>query len=133
MAKLRHIAIACDDVEATAKFYEDVFEMKRVGETSASLADGVYLSDGVINLAILDYKTDEAAGEERGKDYVGVHHFGFWVDNLEDAEKDIEANGGTFFLDLPIDKESLYYEKKYRDPNGIIFDISQNGWVGTSK
>ena len=36
-------------------------------------------------------------------------------------------------LDLPIDKESLYYEKKYRDPNGIIFDISQNGWVGTSK
>ncbi len=133
MAKLRHIAIACDDVEATAKFYEEVFEMKRVGETSASLADGVYLSDGVINLAILDYKTDEAAGEERGKDYVGVHHFGFWVDDLEDAEKDIEANGGTFFLDLPIDKASLYYEKKYRDPNGIIFDISQNGWVGTSK
>ena len=62
-----------------------------------------------------------------------MHHFGFWVDDLEDAEKDIEANGGTFFLDLPIDKESLYYEKKYRDPNGIIFDISQNGWVGTSK
>ena len=133
MAKLRHIAIACDDVEATARFYEEVFGMERVGETSASLADGVYLSDGVINLAILDYKTDEAAGEERGKDYVGVHHFGFWVDDLEDAEKDIESNGGTFFLDLPIDKESLYYEKKYRDPNGIIFDISQNGWVGTSK
>ena len=138
MAKLRHIAIACDDVEATAKFYEKVFGMERVGETSASLADGVYLSDGVINLAILDYKTDEAAGEERGKDYVGVHHFGFWVDDLEDSEKDIEANGGTFFLDLPIDKESLYYEKKYRDPNGIIFDISAErlgrnveiGWRG---
>ncbi len=133
MAKLRHIAIACDDVEKTAKFYENVFGMERVGATESSIADGIYLSDGVINLAILDYKTDEAAGRERGKDYVGVHHFGFWVDSLEDAEKTIEAHGGEFFLDLPVDKESLYYEKKYRDPNGVIFDISHNGWVGAGK
>jgi len=34
-------------------------------------------------------------------------------------------------LDLPVEKESLCYEKKYRDPDGIIFDISHNGWVGT--
>ena len=133
MAKLRHIAIACDDLEATAKFYEDVFGMERVGTSESSIADGVYLSDGVINMAILDYKSDDAAGKERGKDYVGVHHFGFWVDDLEKAEQSIEAHGGKFFLDLPVDKESLYYEKKYRDPNGIIFDISHNGWVGSSK
>ena len=131
MAKLRHLAIACDDVEATAKFYEQVFDMKRVGSSESSIADGVYLSDGVVNLAILDYKSDEAAGEERGRNYVGVHHFGFQVDDLEEAEKSIEAHGGTFFLDLPVDKDSLYYEKKYRDPSGIIFDISHNGWVGT--
>ena len=133
MAKLRHIAIAVEDPEATARFYEKVFDMKRVGETKSSIADGIYLSDGVVNLAILDYKTDEAAGKDKGKDYVGVHHFGFWVDDLEKAEGAIEANGGEFFLDLPLDKESLYYEKKYRDPNGIIFDISHNGWVGTKK
>jgi len=133
MAKLRHLAIACDDIEATAKFYEDVFGMERVGDSYSSMADGIYLSDGVINLAILDYKSDEAAGAERGKDYVGVHHFGFWVEDLKQAEKSIEANGGEFFFDLPVDKDSLYFEKKYRDPNGIIFDISHNGWVGTTK
>ena len=133
MAKLRHLAIACDDVEKTAKFYEEVFEMKRVGETNSSIADGVCLSDGVVNLAILDYKSDAAAGEDKGKDYVGVHHFGFWVEDLEDAEKSIEKAGGKFFFDLPVDKESLYFEKKFCDPNGIIFDISHNGWVGTSK
>ena len=66
-------------------------------------------------------------------DYVGVHHVGFWVDDLEAQGKSIEDNGGSFFLDLPIEKESLYYEKKYRDPNGIIFDISHNGWVGSKK
>ena len=74
-----------------------------------------------------------AAGTERGKDYVGVHHVGFWVDDLDDSEKSIENGGGTFFLDLPEAKDSLYYEKKYRDPDGIIFDISHNGWVGATK
>ena len=132
MAKLRHIAIACQDVEKTARFYEEVFEMKRVGETKSSIADGVYLSDGTVNLAILKYNSDEAAGKDRGgKKYIGVHHFGFKVDSLETAEDAIKSAGGEFFLDLPIDKESLYFEKKFKDPNGIIFDISHNGWVGT--
>jgi methylmalonyl-CoA/ethylmalonyl-CoA epimerase len=133
MAKLRHIAIAVPDVEKSAQFYEKVFEMERVGTTDSDLATGIYLSDGVICLALLNYKTDEAAGTERGKDYVGVHHVGFWVDDLDDMEKSIENGGGTFFLDLPEAKDSLYYEKKYRDPDGIIFDISHNGWVGASK
>ncbi len=133
MAKLRHIAIAVPDVERSAQFYEKVFELERVGTTDSDLATGIYLSDGVISLALLNYKTDEAAGKERGKDYVGVHHVGFWVDDLDDMEKTIEKGGGTFFLDLPEAKDSLYYEKKYRDPDGIIFDISHNGWVGASK
>lgn len=133
MAKLRHIAIAVPDVERSAQFYEKVFELERVGTTDSELATGIYLSDGVISLALLNYKTDEAAGKERGKDYVGVHHVGFWVDDLDDMEKSIENGGGTFFLDLPEAKDSLYYEKKYRDPDGIIFDISHNGWVGASK
>ncbi len=133
MAKLRHIAIAVPDVEQSAQFYEKVFELERVGTTDSELATGIYLSDGVISLALLNYKTDEAAGTERGKDYVGVHHVGFWVDDLDDMEKSIEQGGGTFFLDLPEAKDSLYYEKKYRDPDGIIFDISHNGWVGASK
>ena len=133
MAKLRHIAMAVKDPEASAKFYEDTFGLKRVGETDSDLATGLYLSDGVVCLALLNYKTDEAAGLEKGKDYVGVHHVGFWVDDLEASGEAIEKNGGTFFLDLPMEKESLYYEKKYRDPDGVIFDISHNGWVGASK
>ena len=133
MAKLRHIAMAVKDPEASAKFYEETFGLKRVGETDSDLATGLYLSDGVVCLALLNYKTDEAAGLDKGKDYVGVHHVGFWVDDLEASGEAIEKNGGTFFLDLPMEKESLYYEKKYRDPDGVIFDISHNGWVGASK
>ena len=32
-----------------------------------------------------------------------------------------------------LEKESLHFERKYRDPDGVIFDISQNGWVGARK
>ncbi len=133
MAKLRHIAMAVQDPVASAKFYQETFGLKMVGETESELATGLYLSDGVVCLALIRYKTDEAAGKERGKDYVGVHHIGFWVDSLEESGEAIEKNGGTFFLDLPMEEESLYYEKKYRDPNGVIFDISKNGWVGATK
>lgn len=133
MAKLRHIAMAVQDPVASAKFYQETFGLKRVGETESELATGLYLSDGVVCLALIRYKSDEAAGKERGKDYVGVHHIGFWVDSLEESGEAIEKNGGTFFLDLPVEEESLYYEKKYRDPDGVIFDISKNGWVGATK
>ena len=133
MAKLRHIAISVPDPEKSAQFYEEAFGLKRVGETDSPLATGVYLSDGVINVALLRYKTDEAAGAERGKSYVGVHHFGFQVDDLEEAQRRVEEHGGTFFLDLPDMKDTLYYERKFRDPDGIIFDISHHGWVGTSR
>ena len=133
MAKIRHIAIAVQDPKKTAQFYMNTFGLKQVGETDSPLATGVYLSDGSINVALLKYKTDEAAGKERGKDYVGVHHFGFQVDDLEESGRNIKANGGSFFLDLPEQKDTLYYEQKWRDPNGIIFDISHMGWVGTSE
>lgn len=129
MARIKHIALSVQDPEKTARFYEEVFGLQRVGTTDSPLASGVYLSDGEINVALLNYKTDEMAGLDRGKDYVGTHHFGFQVDDPQAAKKKIEAHGGTFFMDLPALKDTLYYEEKYRDPEGIIFDISQRGWV----
>ena len=129
MAKVRHIALSVQDPEKTARFYEEAFGLVRVGTTESVLADGVYLSDGYINIALLKYKTDEMAGMAGGKDFVGTHHFGFKVEDAEAARKKIEAHGGKFFMDLPALKDTLYYEEKYRDPDGIIFDISQDGWA----
>lgn len=133
MAKIRHIALSVQDPEKTATFYEKAFGLTRVGTTESVLADGVYLSDGYINIALLKYKTDAMAGVPGGHEFVGTHHFGFKVDDAEASRKEIEANGGHFFMDLPELKETLYYEEKFRDPEGVIFDISQNGWVTEKK
>lgn len=131
MAKLRHIAISVADPDSTARFYCDTFGMKIVGHTDSPLATGVYLSDGTVSLALLKYKADEWAG--MNKDAQCINHIGFWVDDLEQQEQRILEQGGTFFRELPVEKDSLYYELKFRDPNGVIFDISHNGWVGAQQ
>ena len=83
MAKIKHIAIATQDPEATARFYTDVFGMKQIGRIDSPDARGYFLSDGDINLAILKFKSDAVAGAERGKDWSGIHHIGFQVESLE--------------------------------------------------
>ena len=129
MAKLRHIAISVPDVEKAAKFYEDTFGLKRVNYVETPYGDGLSLSDGVINLTLLVFHTDSAAGDERGKDFVGIHHMGFIVDDLEEASRKIEANGGTFHRELK-GGDGVDFERKFRDPNGVVFDISHKGWIG---
>ena len=139
MAKLRHIAMSVPDPWKAAKFYEEAFGMERVGETDSELAKGVYVSDGVITVALLDYKTDHWAGyvegeDERGKDFVGLHHIGFWVDDLDETEAKIEGAGGKYLMGRPEkDEPNTFYEMKFRDPNGVIIDATHLGWRGATK
>ena len=37
------------------------------------------------------------------------------------------------FFDLGEGKEHVNFERKFKDPDGIIFDISEKGWLGTEK
>ena len=61
MAKLRHIAMSVPDPQQSAKFYCEALGMTVVGEANSATATGVYLSDGTISLALLKYRTDQAA------------------------------------------------------------------------
>lgn len=139
MAKLRHIALSVKDPEKAADFYCEAFDMERVGKTDSPLAKGCYVSDGVINIALLAYKTDEWAGyvegeDERGKDWQGIHHLGFWVDDLEETERKIEKAGGKYFQGRPTEKSpDTFYEMKFRDPHGVIVDCTHLGWGGAIK
>jgi catechol 2,3-dioxygenase-like lactoylglutathione lyase family enzyme len=131
MAKLRHIAITVPDPERAAKFYMEAFGLKRVGETDWAGASGVYLSDGVVNIALLRYKTEEMAGH-RGRGFVGVHHVGFVVEDVAAARKKVEDAGAKHWMGEPREGGG-FYEVKYHDPDGIVFDLTENGWVGAEK
>lgn len=114
MARLRHIAIAVPDIQATARFYETSFGMQRVRESDVA----VMLSDGVVSLAIIDSMKNPNA-ENRS----GLHHMGFLVDDLATAAEQVERSGGTYFSQIKGVGEGPQSERKYRDPNGIDFDI----------
>jgi len=132
VGKLRHFAMSVPDPWETAEFYKYAFGMEVVGETDSSLAEGVFLSDGVINLALLHFKSDEAA-QGTGRDHIGLHHFGVWVDDPEAVQRRIEQAGGEWLMGEPDVKGGSFYEIKFRDPNGVIFDISHAGWGGAQK
>jgi predicted enzyme related to lactoylglutathione lyase len=133
MARLRHFAVCVKDLDSAAKFYEAVFDLKRVGREDLEIGSAIYMSDGVVNLALLNFagKQGSAASDlPEGSQYVGAHHFGFQVDDLAETQKRIEAAGGKFFFDLG-DERHGNFERKFKDPDGVIFDISKNGWAGT--
>ena len=123
MGKLRHIAITASDPQAAAAFYEKTFDMKRVWSREI----GVMLSDGIVSLAILRFPTDEMAGDERGKDFFGLHHIGFVVDDLDAAAVRVDENGGKYHMTLPGAKHDT--EHKYRDPAGVVFDVVNESYA----
>jgi len=140
MAKIKHIAIATQNEEETAKFYRDVFGLSQVGKINLPAVSGYFLTDGDINLAILHFKTDQVAGIERGKEWTGIHHIGFQVESLEEIAQKIAAAGGSPREDI---NRALTLiagpgghgnaERRYSGPEGVTFDVSQTGWVGTVK
>jgi methylmalonyl-CoA/ethylmalonyl-CoA epimerase len=119
--KLRHVAILVPDPETSAVFFESAFGMKRVGTARR----GIYVSDGVMNVALL--RVNPEKGEK-----VGVFHFGMWVDDLDAADVQVKAAGATYLTGKP-ESPNSYYEAKYRDPNGIVFDMTHTGWAGAVK
>ena len=138
MAKIKHIALSTQDVDKTAKFYIDVFGMKEIARIDSPGARGYYLSDGDLNLAILNFRNDAVAGVERGKDWTGIHHFGFQVESLESIAEKLAAVGSERRDDindaLGVGGAARFanVEVKYTAPDGVTVDVSETGWVGAS-
>jgi methylmalonyl-CoA/ethylmalonyl-CoA epimerase len=77
-----------------------------------------------MNVALLQKESD--------KEKIGLYHFGMWVDDLAEAEKKVFDAGGTYLAGRPTSPNS-YYEAKYKDPLGIVFDLTHTGWIGAAK
>jgi glyoxylase I family protein len=139
MAKIKHIALSTQDPEKTARFYADVFGMKQIGRVDHATVSGYFLTDGDLNLAILKFKNDAVAGAERGKDFSGIHHIGFQVESLEAIAERLAAAGSERRDDvndaLGVGQSSerrINVEVKYSGPDGVMLDVSETGWVGSS-
>jgi len=139
--KLQHIAISVKDPEEAARFFTDVMEMKLTRRNDGLLAQSCFVSDGHVELALIRFKDTGMLGKEFPTDYQGLHHIGFDVDNVEEVKQRIAATLFPPRTDIHAVRERLFnatggkpaarvgVEYKYSGPGGVMFDISQKGWL----
>ena len=130
MAKIKHIAITCENPEAVAQFYKEGFDLLEVARNERQ----IQLSDGDINLTILKWKTnDDADVGPNGENYSGIHHIGFQVDSLADTGSRLQELDGQEIVRRELAGEGEIRrpraEEKWSGPNGQVLDISEPGWL----
>ena len=77
----------------------------------------IYLSDGIMSLALIEYQSDIAAEKETRpdgtrKEFIGIHHIGFLVDDVVQKQNRIDTNGGTYLM-VEADSGKGFYKIKY--------------------
>jgi len=139
MPRIKHIALTTKDPGKVAAFYKEAFGMQEIRRAPNG---AVFLTDGYLNLAILNWKTEKSADVgANGPNYSGIHHFGFEVEDLEDAAVRLERAQGQRLEEKPgLDMEMAAggpagghrnFEMKWAGPDGVVMDISHTGWEGT--
>ncbi|WP_068547197.1 VOC family protein [Thalassotalea crassostreae] len=135
--KLKHLAMASQDPDKSRDFFVNVLGWSVAGVVASRNANGYYVTDGNVNLAILNFKNGPAAGKEFPQGYVGLHHIGFQCDDIEQMVVDFQDNGYQPRHDVNLAqglgknpaKDNAEY--KMNGPENIMIDISERGWVGT--
>ncbi len=126
--RLRHIALSVRDLARSQKFFEDAFGMEKVGDG----AHGVYMSDGTINVALLDRK-GRPDSDVLPEPHYGLLHFGMWVDDTDETLENVKQAGGAYLSGNVSKNPKSFFEVKCTDPDGTVFDLSHNGWRGAVK
>jgi catechol 2,3-dioxygenase-like lactoylglutathione lyase family enzyme len=136
MARIKHIALTTQNPEKVAAFYKEAFGLQEIRRSSNG---AVFLTDGYINLAILNWKTEKDADVgANGPNFSGIHHFGFQVDSLDEACERLEGVQAQQ-LTTRDGLDSMMaagghrnFEMKWAGPDGVVLDISHTGWAGTA-
>jgi lactoylglutathione lyase len=117
MSRIVHIALKIDDLEKTTKFYEQVFGFKEVETSKVRDHTSRHLTDGTIDLALIEYDSEESAESLASGRGPCIHHFGIEVDDLKEAAAELERFGCEVVSDpgeIPI---------KFRAPGGTVAEI----------
>ena len=126
-----NIALHTRNPAKTARFYKEVFglhELSRTprdsGEEIVWNSSTVVLSAGYAVFAILKYGSEDAPNLGEGPSTVeGVHHIGFYVDDIDETVDTFKGAGATERLgSLP---PSFF---KCKGPDGLMIDIAKRGW-----
>ena len=133
MALLRHIALRTKDMEASRRFYESI-GFQFVGYRGRG---GLDLSDGTLNMTILQYNGAERRTFEEGTEFI---HFGIIVEDLATIYNTLRDSGFELLMDNVKKGDGIDTDKppersfKVADPDGNVVDITcaTDEWRGVS-
>ena len=127
-AKLRHVAINCEDLEGEAKFFKDAFDLEEVGRAGdVNKSGAIYMSDGVMNIALIKIADPDFPNYNPQ----GLNHIGFVVEDLDAVIDSAEAAGAKSMVDRNNKDAGVTWEMKMKSPSGKFdFDLSDHGWPG---
>jgi methylmalonyl-CoA/ethylmalonyl-CoA epimerase len=133
MPRIKHIALTTKEPAKVAAFYKEAFGMR---ELRRSPNGAVFLSDGYINLAILNHKTEKDADVgAHGPNFDGIHHIGFEVEDLDEAVERLDRAEARQLTEKGAPDVAMggtrNFEMKWSGPDGVVIDISHTGWEGT--
>lgn len=109
MFKIKYNSIKVRNIKQSVEFYQKLFNLEITDEYYSKSLSVVMLTDGYINLELI----------EDHKDEYGLNNIGFVVDNLRELLDEFEGE------DIIIDKEN--YDKlgfiTLKDPNDTVINI----------
>jgi len=118
MNRIVHIALKVDDLERTTQFYEKIFGFRENKTEKVRDHTSRHLSDGVIDLSIMQYDAGTQSAESTAAgEGPCIHHFAVEVNDVAAAEREIRAFGCEIISDpgvVPV---------KFRAPGGTVCEI----------
>jgi catechol 2,3-dioxygenase-like lactoylglutathione lyase family enzyme len=114
MPQLRRLAIAAEDPAKLAVFYQEVFELDKIGDEE----EAVLLSDGSFNLALLPVRKGRARG---------LRGLGFETVRVESIKKKLARNteGDQSLVECDAHAGTEY---EMRDPDGNVIGLCQRAF-----
>lgn len=126
MAKINHIALKVNDIEEATQFYVNVFGFRQMNTSHRDGHTSRHLTDGTIDLALLQYESEDTPEAQMSGRGECIHHFGIEVDEREKIANLVLENGGEI-LSEP-DAKAI----KFRTPHGVIAELIRPGEVNIS-
>ena len=118
MNRIVHIALKVDDLERTTQFYEKIFGFRENKTEKVRDHTSRHLSDGTIDLSIMQYDAGTQSAESRAAgEGPCIHHFAVEVNDMAAAEREIRNFGCQIISDpgvIPV---------KFRAPGGTVCEI----------
>jgi lactoylglutathione lyase len=121
MARIVHIALKVEELDKASEFYEKVFGFVPTETSKVRDHTSRHLSDGEMDLALIQYDSEESAEARAAGQGPCIHHFAIEVDDIDKHVAELKKYGCEIISDpgvIPV---------KFRAPGGTVAEIVPSG------